>query len=119
MSIPRRQASDLRATVRGRTDYPFGRAQDHPADNQADVPNGGSTCAKGAGRIMHHEGLDHLLAEYAEHVVAVDLLPPGAPRRDWRATSLSDGVVVVRHRELPKTMEMADRFAAELHLYAD
>jgi hypothetical protein len=74
--------------------------------------------AKGAGRITRHEGLDHLLAEYAEHVVAVDLLPPGAPRRDWRATSLSDGVVFVRHRELPKTVEIADRFASELHLYA-
>jgi formate-dependent phosphoribosylglycinamide formyltransferase (GAR transformylase) len=75
--------------------------------------------ARGAGRITHHEGLDRLLADYGEHVVAVDLLPAGAPRRDWRATSLSDGVVIVRHRELAKTMEMADRFAAELHLYAD
>jgi len=75
--------------------------------------------AKGAGRITHYEGLDHLLASCGEHVVAVDLLPVGAPRRDWRATSISDGRVVVRHRELSKTMEMADRFAAELHLYAD
>jgi formate-dependent phosphoribosylglycinamide formyltransferase (GAR transformylase) len=75
--------------------------------------------AKGAGRITHHKGLDRLLAEYAEHVVAVELLPLGAPRRDWRATSLSDGLVVVRHRELSKTVEMADRFASELHLYAD
>ena len=38
--------------------------------------------------------------------------------RDWRATSISDGVVIVRHRELSKTVEMADRFAADLHLYA-
>ena len=51
-------------------------------------------------------------------MAAVDLLPVGAPRRDWRATSLSDGMVIVRHRELSKTMEMAQRFAAELHLYA-
>jgi hypothetical protein len=42
-------------------------------------------------------------------VVTVDLLPLGAPRRDWRATSLSDGVVVVRHRELSKSIEMAGR----------
>jgi formate-dependent phosphoribosylglycinamide formyltransferase (GAR transformylase) len=74
--------------------------------------------AKGAGRITHCEGLDHLLAEFGEHVAAVDLLPVGAPRRDWRATSVSDGVVVVRHRELAKTIEMADRFATDLHLYA-
>jgi formate-dependent phosphoribosylglycinamide formyltransferase (GAR transformylase) len=75
--------------------------------------------AKGAGRITHHEGLGHLLAEYGEHVSAVDLLPVGAPRRDWRATAISDGMVIVRHWELPKTIEIAERFATELHLYAD
>jgi biotin carboxylase len=74
--------------------------------------------ASGVGRITHYEGLGHLLAEFGEHVAAVDLLPAGAPRRDWRATSLSDGVVVVRHRELAKTIEMADRFAAGLRLFA-
>ena len=74
--------------------------------------------AKGAGRITHYEGLDHLLAEYAEHVVAVDLLPAGAPRRDRRAVSISDGMVIVRHPELPRAMEIARRFAAELHLFA-
>ncbi len=74
--------------------------------------------AKGAGRITHYEGLDRLLAEFGVHVAAVDLLPVGAARRDWRATSISDGVVVVRHRELSRTVEMADRFAAELHLFA-
>ena len=74
--------------------------------------------ARGAGRITHYEGLDELLAEFGAHVATVDLLPVGAPRRDWRATSISDGVIVVRHQELPKTIEMADRFAADLHLYA-
>jgi biotin carboxylase len=75
--------------------------------------------AKGTGRITGYEGLDDLLAEYGEHVVAVDLLPVGAPRRDWRAVSISDGMVVVRHRELSNTAEMAERFAAGLHLYAE
>jgi formate-dependent phosphoribosylglycinamide formyltransferase (GAR transformylase) len=74
--------------------------------------------AEGAGRIIRHEGLDHLLAEYGEHVVAVDLLPVGAPRRDWRASIIGDGMVIVRHRELSKTLEMTERFAAELHLHA-
>jgi carbamoylphosphate synthase large subunit len=74
--------------------------------------------AKGAGRITGYEGLGDLLAEYGEHVVAVDLLPVGAPRRDWRAVSISDGMVIVRHRELQKTIEMTERFAAELRLYA-
>jgi hypothetical protein len=74
--------------------------------------------AEGAGRITGYEGLDRLLADYSEHVAAVDLLPIGAPRRDWRAVIVSDGMVIVRHRELSKTLEMADRFAAELRLHA-
>jgi formate-dependent phosphoribosylglycinamide formyltransferase (GAR transformylase) len=74
--------------------------------------------AKGTGRITHYEGLDRLLAEFGEHVAAVELLPVGARRRDWRATTISDGVVIVRHRELSKALEMAERFAADLHLHA-
>jgi formate-dependent phosphoribosylglycinamide formyltransferase (GAR transformylase) len=75
--------------------------------------------AEGVGRISHYRGLDHLLAEYGEHVAAVELLPVGAPRRDWRAVSISDGMVIVRHRELSQTIEMAQRFACDLHLYAE
>jgi hypothetical protein len=58
------------------------------------------------------------MAEYGEHVAAIDLLPIGASRRDWRAVTISDGMVAVRHPELARTIEMTDRFAAELHLYA-
>jgi biotin carboxylase len=74
--------------------------------------------ASGAGRITHYEGLDALLATYGEHVAALELLPVGAPRRDWRATLIADGMVIVRHPELPFAMEMAQHFAADLRLYA-
>ncbi len=74
--------------------------------------------ASGAGRITHYDGLDELLAEYGDHVVAVELLPVGAPRRDWRATLIADGMVIVRHPELEQTLAMAQRFAADLRLYA-
>jgi hypothetical protein len=74
--------------------------------------------AQGAGRITHYEGLDGLMAEYGDSVVALELLPVGAPRRDWRATLTSDGMVIIRHPDLPKAVEIADRFAADLHLYA-
>jgi biotin carboxylase len=74
--------------------------------------------ASGAGRITAYEGLNHLLAEYGKHVVALELLPIGAPRRDWRATLIADGMVIIRHPELPQTLEMAQRFAADLQLYA-
>ncbi len=74
--------------------------------------------ASGAGRITRYEGLEALLAEYGEHVVALDLLPVGAPRRDWRATTIADGMVIVRHPELPKALEIVQRFAAGLQLFA-
>jgi formate-dependent phosphoribosylglycinamide formyltransferase (GAR transformylase) len=75
--------------------------------------------ANGAGRISHVEGLEGLLAKYGENVVLVDLLPIGAPRRDWRAVLISDGMIIVRHPELQQVIEMTERFAADLHLYAN
>jgi hypothetical protein len=74
--------------------------------------------AKGVGRITHVYGLEALLAEYGEHVVLVDLLPLGAPRRDWRAVLISDGMIIVRHPGLQQVIDMTERFAADLHLYA-
>jgi hypothetical protein len=74
--------------------------------------------AQGVGRITHIEGLDKLLAEYGEHVVLVDLLPIGAPRRDWRAVLISDGMIIVRHPELQPVIDMTERFAANLQMYA-
>jgi biotin carboxylase len=74
--------------------------------------------AQGQGRIVHIEGLAPLLAEYDEAVCAIDLLPIGARRRDWLQTLISDGMVIVRHRDLTSCTEIADRFASELQLYA-
>jgi hypothetical protein len=74
--------------------------------------------AKGVGRITHMEGMDKLLAKYGEHVVLVDLLPVGAPRRDWRAVLISDGMIIVRHPELQPVIEMTERFATDLNIYA-
>jgi ATP-grasp N-terminal domain/ATP-grasp domain len=74
--------------------------------------------AQGRGHIVRIEGLSHLLAEYGDAVCAIDLLPVGAPRRDWMQTLISDGMVIVRHRELAGCIEISDRFASELQLYA-
>jgi formate-dependent phosphoribosylglycinamide formyltransferase (GAR transformylase) len=74
--------------------------------------------AKGAGRITQVEGLEPLLVRYGDSVVLVDLLPVGAERRDWRAVLISDGMVIVRHPELQQVIEMTERFASDLHLYA-
>jgi hypothetical protein len=74
--------------------------------------------AQGQGRITHVEGLSHLMATIGEHIVNIDLVAIGAPRRDWKATVLSDGIVVVRHPDLQTTYALADRIGTELHLYA-
>jgi hypothetical protein len=74
--------------------------------------------AMGSGRITSVQGLDELLAAYGQDVVVVDLLPVGAQRRDWRASTIGDGIVIVRHHELQRVMEMTERFASDLRLYA-
>src|SRR5450432_4134101 len=74
--------------------------------------------AQGQGRIVRIEGLTGLLAEVGEWVCSIDLLPIGAPRRDWLMTLISDGMIIVRHPELDSCIEIADRFATELQLYA-
>lgn len=74
--------------------------------------------AQGKGRIQRIEGLGKLMAEYGEHIVAIDLLPLGAPRRDWLLSLISDGMVIVRHPDLRTTMEIADRVGEDLQLFA-
>lgn len=74
--------------------------------------------ARGEGRIRAIMGLERLVARYRPHIVDIDLLPPGAPRRNWKQTLLSDGWVMVRHPDLQATLEMADRFGTDLTLFA-
>jgi hypothetical protein len=74
--------------------------------------------ARGVGNITGVSGLDALLHEYGPEVVLVDLLPVGAPRRDWRATTVGDGIIMVRHPELQRVIEMTERFAAEVQVHA-
>jgi formate-dependent phosphoribosylglycinamide formyltransferase (GAR transformylase) len=74
--------------------------------------------ARGSGRITHVTGLDELMARYGEHVAMIDLLPVGAPRRDWRSTTTGDGMVVVRHHELQPVIEMTEAFARDFQLHA-
>ena len=74
--------------------------------------------AQGAGAISRVDGLEKLLAEYGDSVVLVDLLPIGAQRRDWQATTISDGAIIVRHPELQRVIDMTERFASDLRIYA-
>ena len=74
--------------------------------------------AQGRGRIQRIEGLEKLMAEIGPHVCVMDLLPVGSPRRNWKQVLKGDGMVVLRHPDLQRTLEMADRVGVELQLYA-
>jgi biotin carboxylase len=74
--------------------------------------------AKGHGTIRRVEGLGPLLTEIGPSIVALDLLPVGAQRRDWLQTLISDGMVILRHPDLETAMYLADRVGTDLQLVA-
>ena len=74
--------------------------------------------AQGQGRIRHIEGLDELRRRFGPAIVNVDLLPIGAPRRDWVLTLISDGYVTVRHPDKDTLFAIADAVGTDLQLYA-
>jgi hypothetical protein len=74
--------------------------------------------AQGSGRIQHIEGLETLRARFGKHIVHVDLLPIGAPRRNWIQTLISDGYVCVRHPDFQAAMDIADAVGTDLNMYA-
>ncbi len=75
--------------------------------------------AQGRGRIRTITGLERYLTRHGRHVVSVDLLPPGTPRRNWKSTLLSDGWVIVRHPDLGTLLEIADRFGTDVQMFAE
>ncbi len=74
--------------------------------------------AKGQGIIQRYEGYEEIYRKYRNNIVWDTLLPIGSRRRNWRATLVSDGFVMMRHPELQATLDMADDVGANLHLYA-
>jgi biotin carboxylase len=74
--------------------------------------------ARGQGRIRRVVGLETFLRRHGSHVAHVDLLPIGAPRRDWTRTFLSDGHLVVRHPDLDTCLALAREAASDIQLEA-
>lgn len=74
--------------------------------------------ARGQGRIVRHEGLDAFVARHGANVARVDLVPVGAPRRDWRATFLADGNLVVRHADRDAALRLAREAADTIRVHA-
>jgi hypothetical protein len=74
--------------------------------------------AQGQGRIQAIAGLDEFLREHGQNVVWDNLLRPGQSRRDWRATLVSDGFIMLRHPDLATTLALADQVGAGVQLHA-
>lgn len=74
--------------------------------------------ARGQGRIQRVDGLAEVEARLGPALLRHELLPRGAPRRDWKQTLLSDGFVMLRHPDLATTIRLADEVAERLQLIA-
>jgi biotin carboxylase len=74
--------------------------------------------AQGQGRISRIAGLTEYYERYRPYIVEDTLLRPGTPRRDWKATLLSDGYLVVRHPDWDRAHDMAFAAATDIQLYA-
>ncbi len=74
--------------------------------------------ARGEGRIRAIHGVEGYRRRFGPWIVREDLLPVGAPRRDWQQTFLSDGHVLVRHPDWAATLEMAVAATTDIQLDA-
>jgi formate-dependent phosphoribosylglycinamide formyltransferase (GAR transformylase) len=74
--------------------------------------------ARGQGRITRIAGLTEFYDRYRAHIVEDTLFRPGTPRRDWKATLLSDGYLVVRHPDWDSAQQMAFAAATDIQLHA-
>lgn len=75
--------------------------------------------AKGHGRITGITGLSSFYERFRPHIVADTLSRPGAYRRDWKQTLLSDGYIVVRHPDWETARQMALAATTDIELYAE
>ncbi len=74
--------------------------------------------AQGEGRIQKIEGLESLMADFGQHFCVVDLLPIGAPRRNWKQTLRSDGMIIARHPDFQTLCMILDQIGMRLQMYA-
>lgn len=75
--------------------------------------------AIGQGRITRITGLAEFMRRYGEHVVESKLLPVGATRRNWKHTLMSDGHILLRHRDWATACELANIVATDVTMYAE
>ena len=74
--------------------------------------------AQGQGNIRQIDGLEAFVARHQQWIARVDLLPVGAPRRDWTQTFLADGNIVVRHPDNATCLNLARDAASSIRMFA-
>ena len=74
--------------------------------------------ARGQGRIARVDGLQAFRARHGDALCVSDLRPLGAWRRDWTQTLVSDGFLIVRHKEWTKALDIARDAADHVTLWA-
>jgi len=75
--------------------------------------------AQGQGRITAITGLDGFKQRYAGAIVEDQLSRPGTLRRDWKATLVSDGYLMVRHGDWDTCKQICAAAATDIKLYAE
>ena len=51
-------------------------------------------------------------------MVVENLLKPGQRRRDWNATLVSDGFLIIRHPDWKVAQFLAEKVATDINLFA-
>lgn len=74
--------------------------------------------AQGQGRIRAITGMTEFRQRFGRWLLEEQLLPIGAPRRNWKHTLLSDGYLLLRHPEWEEAKRMAFAAATDIQLYA-
>jgi hypothetical protein len=75
--------------------------------------------AQGQGIIRRIAGLEEFKARHGDTIVWDSLLRPGTARRNWKATLVSDGFIMLRHTDLDTTLGLADAVGSGINLYAN
>ena len=75
--------------------------------------------AVGHGRVTRLEGLDAFVRRNGRWLVEERLSRPGTPRRDWKATLLSDGHLALRHPEWDEIRRITREAASGIRLVAE
>jgi biotin carboxylase len=75
--------------------------------------------AKGQGRITRIDGLERFKQRFRPWVLEDELLRPGTHRRDWKATLVSDGYVMVRHPDWDEAKRVCFAAATDITMYAE